>query len=51
MASWLEDNRSPVRTFAAEYIRKLDGRIASEQRSAEHRRELQKRAFEDVYDE
>ena len=51
MESWLQDDRPPVRTFAKEYIRKLDGRIASEQRSAEHRKELQKRAFEEVHDE
>jgi hypothetical protein len=51
MASWLEDDRPAVKAFAKEYIRKLDGRIASEQRSAEHRKELQKRAFEEVHDE
>jgi hypothetical protein len=51
MESWLEDDRPRVRSFAKEYIRKLDGRIASEQRSAEQSKELQKRAFEDVHHE
>jgi ppGpp synthetase/RelA/SpoT-type nucleotidyltranferase len=44
--SWLDDARPPIKAFAAEYIRKLDGRIASEQRSAEQERELRKRNFE-----
>jgi hypothetical protein len=51
MASWLEDDRPPVKTFAKEYTRKLDGRIASEQRSAEHSKELRNRAFEEVHEE
>jgi hypothetical protein len=46
MASWLDDPRPRVKGFAAEYIRRLDQRIASEQRSAEHMMEQRKRDFE-----
>lgn len=50
IASWLEDPRPRVKEFAAEYIRRLDQRIASEQRSAEQESELRKRNFEDNED-
>lgn len=50
VASWLDDERQPVRLFAEEYIRRLDGRIASEQRSAEQGREQYRRAFDDLND-
>jgi hypothetical protein len=46
MAPWLNDPRPRVKGFAAEYICKLDQRIASEQRSAEQRKEQRKRDFE-----
>jgi ppGpp synthetase/RelA/SpoT-type nucleotidyltranferase len=46
MASWLDDQRPRVREFAAEYIGRLDQRIASEQRSAEQNSELRKRSFD-----
>jgi hypothetical protein len=44
---WLEDERPKVKAFAEEYLRTLDGRIASEQRSAEQGVELRKLGFED----
>jgi hypothetical protein len=46
MASWLDDPRPRVKGFATEYIRRLDQRIASEQRSAEQMKEQRKREFE-----
>ena len=46
MASWLDDPRPRIKSFAAEYIRRLDQRIASEQRSAEQMKEQRKRDFE-----
>ncbi len=46
IASWLDDPRPRVKGFAAEYIRKLDQRIASKQRSAEQMKEQRKRDFE-----
>jgi hypothetical protein len=46
MAYSLEDQRPRVREFAAEYIGRLDQRIASEQRSAEQESELRKRSFD-----
>lgn len=46
MASWLDDPMPRVKGFAAEYIRRLDQRIASEQRSAEQMKEQRKRDFE-----
>lgn len=42
MAPWLADDRPRVRTFAEEYIRKLDQRIASEQRTADQSKELRR---------
>jgi hypothetical protein len=45
MAPWLNDPRPRVKGFAAEYICKLDQRIATEQRSAEQRKQ-RKRDFE-----
>lgn len=46
MAPWLNDSRPRVKGFAEKYIRHLDLRIASEQRSAEQRKEQRKRDFE-----
>ena len=46
MVSWLDDPRPRVKGFAAEYIRRLGQRIASEQRSAEQMKEQRKRDFE-----
>lgn len=43
---WLNDGRPRVKAFAAECIRRLDLRIASEQRSAEQRREQRRLDFE-----
>jgi ppGpp synthetase/RelA/SpoT-type nucleotidyltranferase len=45
MISWLDDSRPRVKAFAEGYIRRLDQRIASEQRSAEQQREFRKRIF------
>ena len=50
MASWLEDDRPRVRTFAQKYIRRVDQRIASAQRAAEQSKELHKLSF-DIEDE
>lgn len=46
IALWLEDSRPKVRAFAAGYVRRMDQQIASEQRSAEMRRELRMRDYE-----
>lgn len=46
VGSWLGDPRPRVSAFATEYVRKVGGRIAAEQRSAEQERELRKRNFE-----
>jgi ppGpp synthetase/RelA/SpoT-type nucleotidyltranferase len=46
IAPWLTDERPRVKAFAEGYLRGLDQRIASEQRSAEEASELRKRAFE-----
>lgn len=46
MDPWLSDPRPRVKGFAEKYVRELDLRIASEQRSAEQSKELRKRAFE-----
>jgi ppGpp synthetase/RelA/SpoT-type nucleotidyltranferase len=50
MAAWLEDPRPRVKSFAADYIGRLDQRIASEQRRAEQESELRKRSFEEDED-
>jgi ppGpp synthetase/RelA/SpoT-type nucleotidyltranferase len=47
VASWLDDSRPRVEAFASSYRRKLDQLIASEQRSAEQRKEQRKRDFPD----
>jgi ppGpp synthetase/RelA/SpoT-type nucleotidyltranferase len=46
IALWLEDSRPKVREFAASYVRSMEQRIASEQRSAEIRKELRMRDYE-----
>ena len=43
---WRNDSRPKVREFAASYVRNMEQRIASEQRSAEIRRELRIRDYE-----
>ncbi len=43
---WLNDARPRVKTFAAECIRRLDLRIASEQRSAEQRQQQRRLDFD-----
>ena len=46
IALWLEDSRPKVREFAASYVRRMEQQIASEQRSAEIRKELSIRDYE-----
>ena len=46
IAPWLTDERPKVRAFAEKFTRKLDGRIAAEQRTAEQRKEMRQRDFE-----
>ena len=46
IALWLEDRRPKVREFAASYVRRMEQEIASEQRSAEMRKELRMRDYE-----
>jgi ppGpp synthetase/RelA/SpoT-type nucleotidyltranferase len=45
-APWLDDPRPKVKAFGVEYRRRMDGRIAAEQRRAEQEHELRKRTFE-----
>ena len=47
MVAWFDDPRPRVKTFAEAYIRHLDQRMASERRSAEQRKELRKRNFDE----
>jgi ppGpp synthetase/RelA/SpoT-type nucleotidyltranferase len=51
IATWLTDSRPRIVSFAERYIKKLDRRIASEKRSAEMRKEMQRRDFEPEDDE
>lgn len=51
MFEWLCDDRAKVRQFAERYIRKLDQRIASEQRSAEAAVQLRRLSYGDDVDE
>jgi hypothetical protein len=46
VARWLNDPRPHVKAFALRYRQRLDQRIASEQRSAELRKEQRKRDFD-----
>jgi len=46
IALWLEDSRPKVREFATSYVRRMEQEIASEQRSAEMRKELRMRDYE-----
>jgi hypothetical protein len=46
LGAWLADERSRVKEFAERGIRHLDNRIATEQRSAEMRKEQRKRNYE-----
>jgi hypothetical protein len=46
VCQWLEDSRPKVREFASAYIRDMEQRIASEQRSAEIENELWKRDYD-----
>lgn len=43
---WQKDSRPKVREFAAAYVRRMEQEIASEQRSAEIRKELRMRDYE-----
>jgi len=47
IAAWLDDPSERVRGFAAAFLRRIDQRIASEQRRAEQRKELRDRDFGD----
>ncbi len=46
ITSWLADDRARVKAFAERFIRKLELRIASEQRTAEQWKELRQRDFD-----
>jgi hypothetical protein len=46
IALWQSDSRPKVRKFAAAYVKSMEQRIASEQRSAEMRKELRRRDYE-----
>jgi len=46
IALWRSDSRQKVREFAASYVRRMEQQIASEQRSAEIRREMRMRDYE-----
>jgi hypothetical protein len=46
IASWRDDGSLKVKAFAAQFMAKLDLRIASEQRAAEERLELRKREYD-----
>ena len=46
IALWQKDSRPKVREFAASYVRRMEQQIASEQRSAEIRKELRMRDYE-----
>jgi hypothetical protein len=45
IASWCEDEEPKIKAFAAQFMAKLDLRIATEQRAAEERIELRKRDY------
>ena len=47
LKEWLTDERAAVRAFAETHIADLDRMIASEQRSAESRKEMRKRDYEE----
>lgn len=46
IAGWLGDEDAKVKAFAAQFMARMDQRIASEQRSAEERTELRKRDYD-----
>ena len=46
ISSWANDDRPKVRAFAEHFTRYLDQRIASEQRTAEQRKEMRRREFD-----
>ena len=46
VSSWIADERPRVKAFADRFTRKLDNRIASEQREAEQWKELRRREFD-----
>ena len=46
IALWQQDSRPKVRKFAESYVKRMEQQIASEQRSAEMRKELRKRNYE-----
>ena len=46
IALWRNDSRSKVKKFAESYVKEMEQRIASEQRSSEMRRELRMRDYE-----
>jgi len=47
IALWLNDPRPKVRTFAEQYTRMLDNRVASEQQQSEERQAMRRLDFED----
>lgn len=47
LMDWLADERPAVKTFAERHIAELNRMIASEQRSAESRKEMRKRDYEE----
>jgi ppGpp synthetase/RelA/SpoT-type nucleotidyltranferase len=46
VSSWLADKRPKIRKYAESYVRSMEQRIASEQRTAEMQSELRKRDYE-----
>jgi hypothetical protein len=45
---WLTDTRPQVRSFAERFVRRIDQRIAAEQRRAEQDKEMRRRNYEDL---
>ncbi len=46
MTEWLKDDDAGIKSFARSCIRRLDNRIATEQREAEMRKEQRKRDYD-----
>jgi hypothetical protein len=46
MLEWMKDDNARIQSFASRCVRRLDNRIATEQRDAEMRKEQRKRDYE-----
>jgi hypothetical protein len=46
--AWLTDTRRQVRSVAERFVRRIDQRIAAEQRRAEQDKEMRRRNYEDL---